>query len=162
VLYSIQGRRLRIILIHSFTISLYPEGRTISITMANILLVEDDEQLRKMLKLLLTESGYEVSEASNGTQACELYKRLSFDLVITDLVMPDIDGLAVIMELRRRDQNVRIIAISGVGHGRGEGYLKIAQKLGAHLTLSKPFGNQEFLEAVREVLEIEGQGEPSR
>ena len=76
-----------------------------------------------------------------------------FDLVITDLVMPDIDGLEVIMELVRRDKQVRIIAISGGGEDRGVEYLRVAQKLGAKLTLSKPFGNEEFLEAVSRALE---------
>jgi DNA-binding response OmpR family regulator len=123
------------------------------LTMASILLVEDDDQLRTMLKLLLTNSGYEVCEAPNGTRVCDMYQQQRFDLVITDLVMPDKEGLGVIMELRRRDQNVRIIAMSGGLQGRAEEYLRIAQKLGAQLTLSKPFGNQEFLEAVCLALE---------
>jgi DNA-binding response OmpR family regulator len=119
----------------------------------NILLVEDDEQLRELLKMLLTSAGYEVSEASDGTPVFAMHQQQRFDLVITDLVMPDFDGLAVIMELRRIDQDVRIIAMSGGGKGKGEDYLRIAQKLGAHLTLSKPFGNQEFLDAVRQTLD---------
>ncbi|HEY3026249.1 MAG TPA: response regulator [Pyrinomonadaceae bacterium] len=121
--------------------------------MANILLVEDDDQLRAMLKLLLTSCGHEVSEASNGTRVCDIYQKERFDLVITDLVMPDTEGLEVIMELRRTDSDVRIIAMSGGGLGRAEEYLKIARKAGAQLTLSKPFGNEEFLEMVRSALE---------
>lgn len=121
--------------------------------MASILLVEDDDQLRAMLKLLLTSSGYDVSEASNGTRVCDTYQQQRFDLVITDLVMPDTDGLEVIMALRRRDPDVRIIAMSGAGLGRAEAYLKVAQKAGAQFILSKPFGNEEFLEVVRSALE---------
>ena len=121
--------------------------------MASILLVEDDDQLRTMLKLLLTSSGHEVQEESNGMRVCDMYQEQRFDLVITDLVMPDIEGLEVIVELRRKDPNVRIIAMSGGGKGRAEEYLRIAQQLGAKLTLSKPFKNQEFLEAVRVVLD---------
>ena len=121
--------------------------------MASILLVEDDDQLRTMLKLLLTSSGHEVQEESNGARVCEMYQEQRFDLVITDLVMPDIEGLEVIVELRRKDPNVRIIAMSGGGQGRAEAYLRIAQQLGAKITLSKPFGNQELLEAVRVVLD---------
>jgi DNA-binding response OmpR family regulator len=116
--------------------------------MASVLLVEDDEQLRTLLKLLLTSSGYYVLEAPNGMRACDMFSRHRFDLVITDLVMPDIDGLELIMELVRRDKNVRIIAISGKGADKGIEYLRFAQKLGASFTLSKPFGNEEFLEAV--------------
>jgi DNA-binding response OmpR family regulator len=123
------------------------------VNVPNILLVEDDDQLRGMLKLLLTNAGYEVSEANNGTRVRDMHQQQRFDLVITDLVMPDTEGLTVIRELRRIDQDVRIIAMSGWGQGKGEEYLRIAQKLGAHLTLSKPFGNQEFLEAVRLALD---------
>ena len=64
----------------------------------------------------------------------------------SDLVMPETEGLEVIMELRRKDPDVRIIAMSGGGLGRAEEYLKIAEKAGAQLTLSKPFGNAEFLD----------------
>jgi len=117
--------------------------------MARILLVEDDEQIRIMLKLLLTSSGYEVWEAPNGTRVCDMHQQLHFDLIITDLVMPDMEGLGMIMELRRRDQNVRIIAMSG----RENEYLRIAHRLGARATLSKPFGNEEFLDTVGRVLE---------
>jgi DNA-binding response OmpR family regulator len=121
--------------------------------MASILLVEDDDQLRTMLTALLTGSGYEVSEAPNGTGVCDLYQQQRFDLVITDIVMPDVEGLELITELRRTDQGVKILAMSGGRQARGESYLRTAQKLGAQRTLSKPFGNQEFLDAVRLALE---------
>ena len=123
--------------------------------MPRILLVEDDDQLRPMLKLLLTTAGYEVWEARDGRGVGDLYEHHHPNLVITDLVMPDKDGLEVIMDLRRRDPKVRIIAMSGGGQGSAECYLKIARKLGAQRTLSKPFGNNEFLEAVLLVVEAE-------
>ena len=128
--------------------------------MASILLVEDDDQLRSMLKELLTRSGHEVAEAPDGRRVCEMHQEQHFDLVITDLVMPDIEGLAVIRELRRVDQNVRIIAMSGKRQGRAEEYLRVAQKLGAQLTLVKPFSNQEFLEAVCLALETQAPCDP--
>src|SRR5438552_18809268 len=81
------------------------------LTMARILLVEDDDQLRSMLKLLLTDSGYEVWEAPDGTRVCQMHDQKRFDLVITDLLMPAKDGLEVIIDLRRKNQNVRIIAM---------------------------------------------------
>ena len=121
--------------------------------MAKILLVEDDDQLRTMLKLLLTSFGHEVWEAPNGRRVCDMHQQQRFDLVITDLVMPDKEGLEVIMGLRRTDQNVPIIAMSGMGQGRAEEYLRITQNLGAQLTLSIPFGEQEFLGAVCLALE---------
>jgi two-component system response regulator (stage 0 sporulation protein F) len=121
--------------------------------MARILLVEDDDQLRTMLKEVLKRSGHEVWEASNGTGVCDMYEKQRFDLVITDLVMPNIEGLEVIMDLRRIDRTVRIIAISGGGQSKATDYLRLAKKLGVQLTLAKPFGNQQFLEAVSQVLE---------
>ncbi|HXM36743.1 MAG TPA: response regulator [Pyrinomonadaceae bacterium] len=129
--------------------------------MASILLVEDDDQLRTMLKELLTSSGYEVCEATNGTGVCEMYEKQHFDLVITDLVMPSIEGLEVIMDLRRIDRAVRIIAISGGGQNKAEDYLEIAQKLGAQFTLSKPFSNQEILGAVCLALETQAYSDPT-
>lgn len=130
------------------------------LTMVSILLVEDDDQLRTMLTLLLTSSGYEVREASNGKLACDLYEQYRFDLVITDLVMPEIDGLEVIMELIRRNKNVRIIAISGGGEVKGAEYLRIARKLGAQLTLSKPFSSEEFLDSVSLALQNSAKTDP--
>lgn len=121
--------------------------------MPNILLVEDEEQLRNLLKIVLVDEGYEVSEASNGTRVCDMHQQQRFDLVITDLLMPDKEGLSVITDLRCIDQDVRIIAMSGGEGGRGESYLKMAQKLGARRTLSKPFSIDEFLQTVRLTLE---------
>ena len=76
--------------------------------MTNILLVEDHDQLRTMLKTLLTSSGYSVCEAPNGRGVGDLYRQHGFDVVVTDLVMPDVGGLGMITELRRLDPDVRI------------------------------------------------------
>ena len=121
--------------------------------MASILLVEDDDQIRTMLKVLLLSSGHEVSEAPNGRGVCDRHQQQRFDLVVTDLLMPDIEGLEVIMKLRSKDKDVRIIAMSEAEQPRADSYLRIAQKLGAQRTLSKPFSNEEFLETVRLTLE---------
>lgn len=121
--------------------------------MRTILIVEDDEQLRAMLKLILLESGYAVLEAATGNEVEVIYQQQHPDLVITDLLMPDKDGLEVIMDLRRTDQDVKIIAISGSSSKNSANYLSLAQKLGARGTLTKPFTPEEFLEAVRLGLE---------
>lgn len=121
--------------------------------MPSVLLVEDDDQLRAMLKLILISSGYEVWEASNGKGVNNLYQQHHPDLVVTDLMMPDKDGLEVIMDLRREDPNVRIMAISGGGQRNPEVDLKMALKLGAASILPKPFLDTEFVEAVRLALE---------
>jgi DNA-binding response OmpR family regulator len=121
--------------------------------MPSVLLVEDDDQLRGDLRVLLIDSGYEVWEAPSGKVVEAMYQRHRPDLVITDLLMPDKDGLEVIMELRRHDRNVRIIAMSEEGQRSPVVDLQMARKLGAVCTLSKPFLDTEFMEAVRLALE---------
>ena len=121
--------------------------------MAKILLVEDDDQLRDLLKEILIGAGYEVSEAPDGTGVCDLYRKQHFNLVITDLVMPKMEGIELIMELRRIDKNARIVAMSG--QNQAESYLRIAGKLGVRHTLSKPFGAEDFLRVVSLALESE-------
>ncbi len=122
--------------------------------MARILLVEDDEAVRDLLRKTLVSAGYDVEEAPNGVVAVAAYRRQASDVVITDLVMPEKDGLEAIMELRRLDPAVKIIAMSGGGRSLGPGqlYLESARLFGALRTLAKPFTAQALLKAVSEVL----------
>ena len=120
--------------------------------MAVIFLVEDEAELRTRLKELLLKSGYEVLEFTNGKDVLEMYQRRRPDLVITDLVMPEKEGLELLLDLRRIVQNAKCIAMSEDGPG-GDTYLLIAQKFGAKLGLTKPFTDEEFLQAVVTVLE---------
>jgi len=128
--------------------------------MASILLVEDDDQLRGELKKLLINSGYEVWEAPNGKGVCEMYRQNRFDLVITELVMPEKEGMELITDLRRLDKNARIIAMAGAEAGRELAYFRIARKLGAQHTLSRPFALPEFLRVVSLALESEAHNSP--
>lgn len=123
--------------------------------MARILLIEDDAGVRGLLAQTLIDEGYEVSEATNGADGVKLYQKMPADLIITDLVMPEKDGLAVIMELRRVRPHVKIIAISGGGRYRNRDYLKTAEMLGAKRVLDKPFGTQILLRMVKDILEDE-------
>ena len=120
--------------------------------MKRILLVDDDEGIRKALSGALRDAGYVVEEASNGAIALKSYGRAPSDLVITDLVMPDREGLETIRELRRRYSGVRIIAISGGGSGDPFDYLESAAAFGANRTIAKPFSRDEILSTVAEVL----------
>ena len=122
--------------------------------MARILLVDDDDAIRGMLRKMLMSAGFEVEEAANGNVAVAAYCRQPSDLVITDLVMPEKDGLETIMELRRLDPAVKIIAMSGGGRslGPGERYLESARTFGALRVLSKPFSASALLKAVSDVL----------
>jgi CheY-like chemotaxis protein len=120
--------------------------------MASILLVDDDEQFRTMLSEVLTRAGYEVREASDGSKAIELYRSHPTDVVITDLVMPEKEGLETIVEFKRLYSQAKIIAISGGGRNGSQDYLKMAKAFGARQVLAKPFSHREILEVVEGVL----------
>jgi CheY-like chemotaxis protein len=122
------------------------------IRMSKILLVDDDDQFRKILGKTLKLGGYVVLEAPDGKTALERYRQEPADLIITDLIMPEKEGLETIMEFRRLNPAMKIIAISGVGLRNSKLNLVMAQALGARLTLAKPFSQQEILEAVALVL----------
>lgn len=116
--------------------------------MARILLIDDDELIRAMLTEALEEDGHQVQAAANGRQGIERYSS-DFDLVITDIVMPEQEGIQTIMELRKLDPSVKIIAMSGGGRTRGEDYLNLAEKLGAVYTFAKPLELDKFLAAIK-------------
>ena len=116
--------------------------------MYTILLVDDDQLFGEMLKKTLHHAGYEVLRAYNGVQALRIYTPESVDLVLTDLVMPEKEGIELILELRRLHPEVKIIAMSGGGQNGKYDYLPMAQRLGAVHTLAKPFSLHELLAAL--------------
>lgn len=122
--------------------------------MASILLVEDDDNVRDIVAKALAGAGHDVEGASNGIVALAAYRRQARDVVITDLVMPEKDGLEMIMELRRLDPAVKIIAMSGGGRtlGPGQLYLESARSFGALQVLAKPFTSAAIVKAVSDVL----------
>jgi CheY-like chemotaxis protein len=120
--------------------------------MPTILLVDDNDQYRTMLNAVLTFAGYEVSEARNGKEALRIYHEWPADLVITDLVMPEKEGLELIRELRGQYPEARIIAISGGGRLNPVDYLELATEFGARKVLPKPFTNHQLIEAVKACL----------
>jgi CheY-like chemotaxis protein len=117
-----------------------------------ILLIDDEEDIRNIMRIILERAGYEVLDASNGREGLRIYHQTYPDLVITDILMPEMEGLETIIALRRENPNVRIIAISGGGQC-GHDYLPISLKLGALLTIAKPFTQKEFLGTVVGLLE---------
>lgn len=120
--------------------------------MPRILVVEDDEPLRVVLREVLERTGHEVAEAANGRAAMEIQRCRGADLVITDIIMPEVDGIETIMALRREYPSVKIIAISGGSRVGPREFLNLARVLGAHRTLHKPFALREMLDAVDELL----------
>jgi DNA-binding NtrC family response regulator len=121
-------------------------------TTHRILIIDDDHQLRAMLRQMLERAGYEVAEAANGADGLKLCRIQVPDLVITDLIMPEKEGVETMLELKRDFPNTPVIAISGGGRAGTVDYLPIARRLGARRTIAKPFSREEMLDAVREVL----------
>ncbi|HTJ79626.1 MAG TPA: response regulator [Rariglobus sp.] len=120
--------------------------------MARILLIDDDDDFRAMLRLTLTHFGHTVIEACDGKEGLTLFPGANSDLVITDIVMPEKEGLEVVMELRKRRPSVKIIVMSGGARNRSAGYLQTAKALGASTVLEKPFSNGDLLTAINQLL----------
>ena len=112
-------------------------------------MVDDVAPLRRLLSVILAEAGYEVIEASDGDEAVEAVRQRAPCLVITDLVMPQKEGLETIAEVRRLAPHAKIIAISGAFGGR---FLNIASHLGADATLAKPISADVLLQTVSDTL----------
>ena len=105
-----------------------------------------------MIRLILEREGYVVTEAPDGIEGIRQFRENPADLIITDIIMPNKDGIGMIIELKKEFPGVKIIAMSGGGLNRPDGYLRGAQQLGAACTLSKPINRQELLRVVKDTL----------
>jgi CheY-like chemotaxis protein len=123
--------------------------------MPGVLIVEDDKELREMLKLSLLRRNFTVFEAENGKAAITHFKPLITDLVVTDLIMPEEDGLKVVIKLRELKPSIKIIAISGGGKVGPGSYLNLAKALGADAIYSKPFSINDLIAKIEELLDNE-------
>jgi CheY-like chemotaxis protein len=121
-------------------------------SLTHVLLVDDDDPFADMLQRALQALGFAVTRARNGQEAVQCYDRQPVSLVLTDLIMPDMEGIELIQTLRRRNPAVRIIAMSGGGRNQPEAYLAIARRLGAVNTLTKPFPLAELHRVLKEAL----------
>ena len=120
--------------------------------MAEILVIDDDEIVNDMISQLLLEAGFGVASASNGKQGLQKLGEGAFDLVITDIVMPEMEGLETILEIHKKYPALPIIAVSGGGRIGPDQYLAMAQGFGARYVFRKPFDNALFLNSVSECL----------
>ena len=121
--------------------------------MATILVIDDEKEIRDLLRAYLEEAGHQVLEAPDGVEALRGFDPGVVDLVITDVFMPEKDGIEVIVELHRRHPNAPVLAISGgSSHGEIAVFLDSAEILGAARTLEKPFSGAQLLEKVQELL----------
>lgn len=121
--------------------------------MPSILVIEDNEDIRALYKRILERAGHKVIEAADGKAGTRLYREAPADLVITDIIMPEKEGIETIKELTNDFPDIKIIAISGGGSAMASSVcLSLAGKLGAKRTLSKPIQTSQLLDAVSEVL----------
>lgn len=120
--------------------------------MSRILIVDDQDEFRRMLNRMLSQEGYEVIEAANGRIALEKYSEMKFDLVITDLFMPEKDGFETIMELKRINSDAKIIGISGGGQTKDISLLGSMKAFGASSVLEKPFEKEVLLTEIQNLL----------
>lgn len=118
--------------------------------MARILIADDDPEIRDSLVKLLGLVGHDVSTVENGHEAMELLDVESFDLLITDILMPRRDGLECVMHVRKNHADMPVLAISG--GARTDTYLKLAETMGAAKTFHKPFPPRELMAKVAELV----------
>lgn len=125
--------------------------------MPRVLVIDDEPDLRELIRELLDDAGYEVVEAANGREGVARFAEAPTDLVITDIMMPEQDGIQTVIELRRTRPSTKIIAISGGGPARNLDFLQFAKRVGAVEVLVKPFTNDQLVGAVKKALETSGQ-----
>ena len=126
--------------------------------MTCILVIDDDAQTRQLLRHMLQRAGYGVVEAADGNEGIERMRTEPIDLVVTDVIMPEKEGIETIIELQRDFPHVKIIAISGGGRIGAQHVLTAAKSFGANKTLAKPFGNEALLEAIEELISVTSLG----
>jgi CheY-like chemotaxis protein len=119
--------------------------------MATVLIIEDDQEVRDYLVAVLGRAGHTVTAAGNGRDGVAVFREQPTQVVITDIIMPEKDGIETILDLRREHPELKVIAISGGGRSTPENYLHSARLLGADRAIRKPFKNEEILGAVREL-----------
>ena len=124
--------------------------------MRRILIIDDDHHILLMVKKMLERAGFEVDLASNGNEGLDLFKKTPVDLVITDIIMPEKEGLETIREMKRLRSDLKIIAMSGGGKISADNYLNTAKIFGASRVMGKPFSQKQMVSAVQDLL-----GDPS-
>lgn len=121
--------------------------------MKRILIIDDDTQLRQMLRQLLERQGHEVADAPDGKEAIKLHKQFPADLIITDIIMPEKEGVETIIELMQDFPDVKIVAISGGSRAiDAQDCLSYVKQLGVEHTFTKPFEHAELLDAINDLL----------
>lgn len=116
--------------------------------LSKILLIDDDREVRLSIRTVLESVGHEVIDCASAAEGMSAAKNNAFDAAIVDLILPDVDGLEVISEMRKNLPNLKVIAISGGGEMLKKSYLPVAEAFGAIASLEKPFEAQTLIDAV--------------
>ena len=119
----------------------------------HILVVDDDEMIRAFVKELLQINEFKITEAANGKLGLKEFRENTPDLVITDIVMPEMEGISFIRELRNHNKDIPIIAMTGNIHGRMEEYLDISSKIGADEVLRKPVKSEDIINTINRLIQ---------
>ncbi|HJR23710.1 MAG TPA: response regulator [Dongiaceae bacterium] len=119
---------------------------------ASILIIDDDAAVSRTLSLILTRAGHQVTTVTRGRKGLELLSQGGFDLVLTDIIMPELDGIEAIRRIRTDHPGLRIIAMSGGGQIDKADFLHMAEALGADRVLEKPVRSERLLELVGSVM----------
>ena len=120
--------------------------------MARVLVIDDEASVRQLVKRALETQKHEVLEAGDGTTALQLIGREAIDLVISDVYMPEMDGIEFAARLAQQQPHPKLIAMSGGGFKDKESLLEMTRRLGAEATLEKPFTIQQLLDTVNDIL----------
>ena len=119
--------------------------------MKKIVIIEDDDAIRESLSEILLLNNYEVLATDNALDVSDIIINFKPDILITDIITPDKDGIEIIIEIRKKYPDIVLIAISGGGRIDSESYLNTARYLGANATLKKPFTHDQLLEMIKNI-----------
>lgn len=120
--------------------------------MAQLLVIDDDEQVRKTLANMLSSAGHTVATADDGRSGARAAAIAAYDVILVDILMPEKEGIETIIELRRQQPSVKLIAISGGGRTESVDFLDLAKQLGADAALRKPIALRRLVETVNALL----------
>ncbi len=121
--------------------------------MARILVVDDDTMVRVTIRASLLRAGHEVLEAGDGHEAMGVLEKSEVDLVVSDIIMPEVDGIGLLLKLRKQYPGLPVMVISGGGRAQNVDFLRMAQTLGATQVLAKPFSPDQLQKAVQAILD---------
>jgi CheY-like chemotaxis protein len=122
--------------------------------MSKILVVDDEKGFRTLLRRILEEAGHQVIEATNGDHALDVFRRETPEIVISDIIMPDRDGIEAIAIIKSECPATKVLAISGGGRAHAMDLLAIAPRAGADMTLEKPFRKTDLLSCISQLHEL--------